>query len=650
MAVPLTTYKTPGVYVQEIRKLPPSIAQVDTAIPAFIGYTQKADRESLNDLEMKPTRIRSLNEYELYFGTTNPEAINISINTNSVSGRRSIKVNLVEPVKYYMYYALQMFYANGGGECFIISVGDLTDSVLEEQLIAGMNLLKENTDPTLILFPDAVSLDNDKYVVLMQDALIFCAKPQFTNFFLIMDVKHQHKDGIKNIDGTRQNVDADVEEFRKVAGSLAELKNGAAYYPHLLSSIPYETDSTLINITENTIDQETLTQKIARLTILEASLPAGKQKNDVNELLQESQAHQQLEDDSKTQKDLIAPKEAKLPPLSLKKETIGDILAAMETAIAEGKDAAELKSIAEAAATPVQALVLAIQGINIPQAPNDNAVGMRNAIKVGIELSVIDQGDDLAAQIQKLKMAIADVKKNALVAFQAAANEGVYTNASLDIIASVDNALYNEILTELSTVNGSVVMPPSSAMAGVYARIDSSRGVFQSPANIGLGAAVRPYRNISDEIQNGLNVDTRAGKSINCIRSFPGRGMLVWGARTLAGNDREWRYISVVRFFKMVEESTKRALMGFVFEPNNLNTWISVRASIESFLETQWRAGALLGSKPEDAFFVRVGLHETFTEAEMLDGFMVVEIGMAVVRPAEFIVLKFMHKFELGQN
>ena len=214
----------------------------------------------------------------------------------------------------------------------------------------------------------------------------------------------------------------------------------------------------------------------------------------------------------------------------------------------------------------------------------------------------------------------------------------------------MDNGLYNEILAELASVKGSVIMPPSSAMAGAYARVDGSRGVFQSPANIGLAGVVRPYRAVSDEMQDNLNVDTKAGKSINVIRSFIGKGTLVWGARTLAGNDREWRYISVRRFFNMVEESAKRALLGFVFEPNNRNTWISVRASIESFLETQWRAGALLGNKPEDAYFVRVGLHETFTEAEMLDGFMVVEIGMAVVRPAEFIVLKFMHKFELGQN
>jgi len=656
-AVPLTTYKTPGVYVQEIRKIPPSIAQVPTAIPVFIGYTQKAERESAKDLQMRPTRIRSLNEYELYFGTANPEAMNVSINTNSVNGRRSIKIELAQQVKYYMYYALQMFYANGGGECFIISVGDLTDPIDSAQLIEGMNLLREQLDPTLILFPDAVNIGNDKYVPLMQAGLQFCANPKFTNFFLIMDVKHQKP--VINTDGTVQDVDTDAEEFRKVAGSLEELKYGAAYYPYLLSSIPYETDPSQISITENTIDQETLAQQITRLTTLRDSLPNGPEKNKVIADLALVTAKKALEDAANTEKGRILAEQVKLPPLLQKQETVKDITAAMEQAVALDQSVDDTKAAASEAAKPVPALKTVVDGVAMsttatattPATTVATAAEARDLINAAVKTAVAAaNGDDLATQIQKVRKAVNDAKNAAIDEFQAAANKGVYTNATLDIIASVDNGLYNEILSELASTKGSVIMPPSSAMAGAYARVDNSRGVYQSPANIGLGGVVRPYRAISDDIQDGFNVDTKAGKSINVIRSFIGRGTLVWGARTLAGNDREWRYISVRRFFNMVEESAKRALLGFVFEPNNRNTWISVRASIESFLETQWRAGALLGNKPEDAYFVRVGLHETFTEAEMLDGFMVVEIGMAVVRPAEFIVLKFMHKFELGQN
>ena len=147
-------------------------------------------------------------------------------------------------------------------------------------------------------------------------------------------------------------------------------------------------------------------------------------------------------------------------------------------------------------------------------------------------------------------------------------------------------------------------------------------------------------------MQDDLNVDTVAGKSINAIRAFTGKGTLVWGARTLAGNDNEWRYVSVRRFFNMVEESVKKATGQFVFEPNDANTWVKVRAMIENFLILQWRAGALAGAKPDDAFYVRVGLGQTMTADDILNGFMNVEIGLAVVRPAEFIILKFSHKLQ----
>jgi phage tail sheath protein FI len=146
--------------------------------------------------------------------------------------------------------------------------------------------------------------------------------------------------------------------------------------------------------------------------------------------------------------------------------------------------------------------------------------------------------------------------------------------------------------------------------------------------------------------QEDLNVDPGSGKSINAIRSFTGKGTLVWGARTLAGNDNEWRYVSVRRFFNMVEESSKKATAQFVFEPNDANTWVKVRAMIENYLTILWRQGALAGAKPEQAFFVKVGIGQTMTAQDILEGRMIVEIGMAAVRPAEFIILRFMHKMQ----
>lgn len=190
-----------------------------------------------------------------------------------------------------------------------------------------------------------------------------------------------------------------------------------------------------------------------------------------------------------------------------------------------------------------------------------------------------------------------------------------------------------------------MLLPASAAMAGVYARTDNSRGVWKAPANVNIDNAIRPQYLVTNDEQEGLNVDTLAGKSVNVIRSFAGRGpAIVWGARTLAGNDNEWRYISVRRFFNMVEESTKNATEQFVFEPNDRNTWVRVKSMIENYLTQQWKAGALMGTTTREAFFVKVGLGETMTEQDIFEGRMIVEIGMAVVRPAEFIILRFMHK------
>ena len=189
-------------------------------------------------------------------------------------------------------------------------------------------------------------------------------------------------------------------------------------------------------------------------------------------------------------------------------------------------------------------------------------------------------------------------------------------------------------------------MPPGGALAGIYAAVDSTRGVWKAPANVSIGSIVGPLAKITDSEQDGLNVDPTAGKSINAIRTFAGKGTLVWGARTLAGNDNEWRYVPVRRFFNMVEESVKKASGQFVFEPNDKNTWVKVRAMIENFLTLQWRAGALAGAKPEQAYYVRVGLGETMTAQDILEGRMIVEIGMAAVRPAEFIILRFSHKMQ----
>jgi phage tail sheath protein FI len=155
---------------------------------------------------------------------------------------------------------------------------------------------------------------------------------------------------------------------------------------------------------------------------------------------------------------------------------------------------------------------------------------------------------------------------------------------------------------------------------------------------------IAPNTDIDHFEQEDLNVDVVAGKSINAIRSFVGKGTLIWGARTLAGNDNEWRYVPVRRLFNMVEESIQKGTAFAVFEPNTPFTWLKVSSMISSYLEGLWKQGALFGTSPDEAFFVNIGLGQTMTENDILNGRMNVEIGIAAVRPAEFIILTFSHK------
>lgn len=176
-------------------------------------------------------------------------------------------------------------------------------------------------------------------------------------------------------------------------------------------------------------------------------------------------------------------------------------------------------------------------------------------------------------------------------------------------------------------------IPPSGHMAGIWARSDSERGVHKAPANEVIRGAVNVAQEITDGEQGQLNP-----KGVNCIRTFGTRGIRVWGARTLS-SDAAWKYINVRRFFNYVEESIKQGTQWAVFEPNDLDLWQRVKRTANAFLIQLWRQGALFGSTPAEAFYVKCD--ESNNPPESRDqGVLVVEIGIAPVKPAEFIIFK----------
>lgn len=180
--------------------------------------------------------------------------------------------------------------------------------------------------------------------------------------------------------------------------------------------------------------------------------------------------------------------------------------------------------------------------------------------------------------------------------------------------------------------------PPSGFVAGVMARTDRLRGVHKAPGNEEVNGVVGLTQAYTERRQDLLNP---AG--VNLIRAFPGRGTRIWGARN-ATDDATWRYVNVRRLFNMIETSVDQATQWVVFEPNTAQTWIRVKVSVENFLEQQWRAGALAGATPEQAYRVRVGLGETMTATDIDLGYIITEVALAPAKPAEFVVFRFSHQ------
>ena len=215
-------------------------------------------------------------------------------------------------------------------------------------------------------------------------------------------------------------------------------------------------------------------------------------------------------------------------------------------------------------------------------------------------------------------------------------NNPKFKVTNLQDLASHYNILYKAIYNHLPKL--AINLPPSPAIAGLYCATDRNRGVWKAPANIHINGITGLSKTITHQENEPLNVDPISGKSINAIRKFSGRGTLVWGGRTLAGIDHEWRYISVRRFAIMIQESITKSATFAVFEPNDANTWLKLKAMTEQYLNGLWRNGALAGANPSNAYFVKIGLHETMTQQDILEGRLIMEYGLAMVRPAEFII------------
>jgi len=505
--------KTPGVYIVEKNAFPNSVVEVATAVPAFIGYTERADNKG-KSLSNKPWRITSMSEFHNYYGFAPTPQFDITEKPAGSFEEAAFQLGGQEYLlnqsagKYLLYYSMLLFFQNGGGPCYIVSVGSYNDDVEAGKLSKGVSLLVKEQEPTMVVIPETVLLKPADSISVQQTALAHCGG-KMRNRVAILDVWGGDKD--------RQDPAGDcIDDFRSALG-INYLDFATAYYPWVNTTIVQESELSYENVANPDVLQG----------LLRSELGLGE-----------------------------APDDDSTPKATQQIEMINNITSSW---------------------------------------------------------------DDKASE---------------------------------DVLA--DKMLLNKSLRASSPMFGNLIMemreqlnllPPAAAMAGVYTMVDNTRGVWKAPANVSLSAVVSPTVNITHDEQEDLNVTTQ-GKSINAIRSFIGEGTLVWGARTLDGNSLDWRYVNVRRTMIMLEESIRLATKAYVFEPNTANTWVTIKSMIRNFLTGIWKRGGLAGAVPDDAFSVHVGLGETMTSEDILEGILRVTVLVAISRPAEFIEITFQQQMQ----
>jgi phage tail sheath protein FI len=515
-----TALRTPGVYIVEKNAFPNSVVEVPTAVPAFIGYTKYA-LNGTKSLHLQPFRITSLADFHQHFGDGPDYTFNVTAEADktkadTVLGGSGYKIEQ-DKGKFLLYRCIRMFFDNGGGPCYIVSVGDFDGDEGKDTTIdiadfeKGLDTLVREQEPTMVVVPDlmAIAADPDKTSTNGKDLYTFQGKiidhcgGRMQSRFAVLDVQFGWLT-------PNSPIAEPINLFRNYVSSDF-LKFGAAYYPWVYTSI----------VGANDVNYRNVANGADLVTMIKAEID---------------------------------------------------------------KNVAD-KKISEAKATEFKTEV-----------------------------------DKIVAPDQKPK----DI---------------TVLHNTLQVISPIYVSLIGELRKRLN------LLPPAAAMAGVYSRVDNSRGVWKAPANVTMASVVSPAVNLTSEDQEDLNV-TLQGKSINAIRSFIGEGTLVWGARTLDGNSQDWRYINVRRTMIMLEQSIKAACKAYVFEPNNSNTWVAVKSMISNYLTSKWKDGALVGAKPDEAYDVQVGLGSTMTAEEILDGIMNVTVKVAIVRPAEFIVITFQQQMQ----
>lgn len=608
MATTLTKdRKTPGVYITEFSSFPPSVVGVETAVPIFVGYTETAvDPSSQKQMYLQAIQITSMADYYSYFGygfsaqgVVQPqgddddydfEAASASgamvdgafttTNANYIVGTGYTTADGPAFVSQFnLFAAMQLFYANGGGNCYVISVdnywgtrtvtpaADATvTSVAKQPLLDGLAVANDTRGGTMLVVPDACLLvtvndadadtpfDYSDYQPVAVEMLRQSAALQ--DRVAILDMPGALVPANWNTAAMKEQAD---QFYALISPAAAYFSYGTCYGPALESSLLSKADVDYTNLS-GTDDSITLTNNLLTTQALSLYPPTittdatGTTTTTLSTTFQQVAAH-----------------------IATAFPVTGT------TAVTTTTPATVLGTVAATATT--LAMLVSLPNLAMSKPPTD------------------------AAGVQSLDQ---------------------YLLNAVPKMGDIQQILANKLN----------VVPPSGPMAGIWTQNDNNRGVWNAPANIAMNEIVSPKVFLSDADQGDYNVPLN-GNAIDILRAMVNRGTVVWGARTLDGNSLDYRYIQVRRTLIYIEQSIKNTLQQFVFAANDGVTWATVTSTISNFLTQLWQAGGLMGDKASEAFTVACGVPTTMSGLDVLNGYMIVNVTVQMVHPAEFIELTF---------
>lgn len=579
----MAKYKTPGIYEEEISQFPPVITSINSAVPAFAGYTANTSTNS-NSLQFTAIKIHSLIEFEQTFGLSSSFHI---ADITSMSVRQ-----------FYLYDALKLYFTNQGAPCFIVSIGTFDDfEDNSSRFIQGLDILDSLDEPIIYLFPDAVLLNDEQFGKVQQHALNRCGV--LRNRFSILDVK-------LNLDSSYPM--REIQNFKNNVGTLY-LRYGAAYTPWLRVTTKDKVTCRSIN------------------GIFDALL--SNPKIILEKRVENIRIRQHIFDYKMILDDLLTIKSD---------ERIHRIENFFNN---ELDNHANRTSTYSTAAVLKDILNYKFSTVKVQKIWNDNVVSV---VQLWHTEYAKELSKAISRSSRNVRRNYLHRSKYIYILQQFITLYTFMDNLLKEDINRYEEILkenipsYSLLLNKLKEKNG--VIPPSGAMAGLYCKIDNERGVWKSPANISISGIDSVSQLYSNSHLADLNIDPVTGKSINVIRPITGYGILVMGTRTLAGNDSEWRYIPICRLLIYIEDCIRRGTIWALQEEHNEALWLKIRIQIENFLIELWKNGAIVGAKPEHAFHVNCGLNSTMTPQDILDGKLIIKLLVAPLRPAEFTVLR----------